>query len=97
MLPFMARMALMPVPAEMVFPPVRSTATPMASTGKNWSRIVRPQPEGIRAASAITRSNARKGVLTIVNVNSHYEGSAALTIERFRDELRSTGEDEPRC
>jgi len=41
-----------------------------------WSRIVVPQPEGVRAAAAITRSNAQKGILTIVNVNNHYEGSA---------------------
>ncbi len=47
-----------------------------ASTGKDWSRIIRRQPEGIGAAAAIARSNALKGVLTIVNVNNHYEGSA---------------------
>jgi hypothetical protein len=49
------------------------------------------QPEGIRAAAAITRDNAQKGVLTIVNVNNHYEGSAPLTIKRFLDELRADG------
>jgi uncharacterized protein YecE (DUF72 family) len=66
-----------------------------ASTGKDWSGIIVPRPEGIRAAAAITRSNAQKGVLTIVNANNHYEGSAPLTIERFLDELGRMGEDDP--
>jgi len=68
-----------------------------ASTGKDWSRIVRPQPEGIRAAAAIARSNAEKGILTIVNVNNHYEGSAPLTIERFLDQLGRMGQEERHC
>jgi len=49
------------------------------------------QPEGIRAAAVITRSNAPKGMLTIVNVNNHYEGCAPLTIGRFLDELQADG------
>ena len=68
-----------------------------ASTGKDWSRIIVPRPEGIRAGAAIARSNAQKGVLTIVNVNNHYEGSAPLTIGRFLDELGKKGREEPRC
>ena len=48
-----------------------------------------------RAAAAITRSNAREGARTIVNVNNHYEGSAPLAIERFLDELGRIGEEEP--
>ena len=68
-----------------------------ARTGKKWSRIVVPQPEGIRAAAAITQSNAHKGILTIVNVNNHYEGSAPLTLERFLDELRKTSAAGPPC
>jgi len=68
-----------------------------ASTGKDWSRIIVPRPEGIRAAAAITRSNARKGIRTIINVNNHYEGSAPVTIERFLHGLGRTGQDEPPC
>jgi len=30
------------------------------------------QPEGIRAAAVIARSNGQNGILTIVNVNNHY-------------------------
>ncbi len=62
-----------------------------ASTGKDWSRIILPRPKGIRAGAAIARANAQEGILTIVNANNHYEGSAPLTIERFLDELRKDG------
>ncbi len=64
-----------------------------ASTEKDWSRIIRTEQEGIRAAAAITRDSAQKGILTLVNANNHYEGSAPLTIERFLAELERTGED----
>lgn len=57
-------------------------------TGKNWSRIVLPKPEGIAAAVEIAEANARHRVTTYVNVNNHYEGSAPLTIERFLQVLR---------
>jgi hypothetical protein len=58
-----------------------------AGTGEDWSRIVRPQPEGIAAAVAITQANVRKRLVTIVNANNHYEGSAPLTVERFLEQL----------
>jgi uncharacterized protein YecE (DUF72 family) len=44
---------------------------------------VAPKPEGLKAAAAIVRANARNRVLTYLNINNHYEGSAPLTIERF--------------
>ncbi len=53
----------------------------------DWSRIVRPQAEGIAAAVSITRADLRGRIVTFVNVNNHYEGSAPLTIERFLKEL----------
>ncbi len=56
-------------------------------TGEVWTRIVQPKPEGIRAAAAITVENIRKKIITFVNVNNHYEGSAPLTIERFLEAL----------
>lgn len=59
-----------------------------AETGSVWNRIVDPHPQAIHAAARITRRNARSKVLTYVNVNNHFEGSAPLTIERFLEELR---------
>jgi uncharacterized protein YecE (DUF72 family) len=57
-------------------------------TGEVWDRVLSPKPEGLKAAAKIVRTNARKKILTYVNVNNHYEGSAPLTIERFLDVLR---------
>jgi uncharacterized protein YecE (DUF72 family) len=57
-------------------------------TGEVWDAVVAPKPEGLAAAAKIVRRNARKKVLTYVNVNNHYEGSAPLTIQRFLEVLR---------
>ena len=59
-----------------------------AETGEVWDAVVAPKPEGLAAAAKIVRTNARKKVLTYVNVNNHYEGSAPLTIGRFLEVLR---------
>jgi uncharacterized protein YecE (DUF72 family) len=56
-------------------------------TGEVWNRISSPRPDGIRAAARIVRSNARRRVITFVNVNNHFEGSAPLSIQRFLEEL----------
>ena len=48
-----------------------------------WDKIVAPKPEGLRAAARIVRAGARKKILTIVNLNNHYEGSAPLSIGRL--------------
>jgi uncharacterized protein YecE (DUF72 family) len=55
--------------------------------GESWGRLVSPKPEAIRAAARIVRSNARRRVLTYVNVNNHLEGSAPLTIQRLLEAL----------
>lgn len=52
-------------------------------TSEIWDRVVAPKAEGLKAAAAIVRANARNKVLTYLNINNHYEGSAPLTIERF--------------
>lgn len=57
-------------------------------TGKDWSRIAEPRERGIADAVEIVRRNAESNVVTYVNVNNHYEGSAPLTIERFLKALR---------
>ncbi len=56
-------------------------------TGEIWNGIVDPKPEGLRSAAKIVRTNARKKVLTFVNLNNHYEGSAPLSIGRFLEVL----------
>jgi len=55
--------------------------------GEFWDRLVSPKPESIRAAARIVRANARRRVLTYVNVNNHLEGSAPLTIQRLLEAL----------
>jgi uncharacterized protein YecE (DUF72 family) len=54
-----------------------------SETGGVWNGIVSPKPQGLKAAVRIVRHNTKKKILTYVNVNNHFEGSAPLTIERF--------------
>jgi len=56
-------------------------------TGDVWNRIVAPKPEGLESTAKIVRANARKNILTYVNFNNHYEGSAPLSIRRFLETL----------
>jgi uncharacterized protein YecE (DUF72 family) len=54
-------------------------------TGEVWNKVVAPKPGGLKAAAKIVRANAKKRVLTYLNLNNHYEGSAPLSIGRFLD------------
>ena len=56
-------------------------------TGEVWNRIVAPKPAGLKAAAKIVRANARNKVLTYLNLNNHYEGSAPLSIGRVLEVL----------
>ncbi len=58
-----------------------------AETEEVWNRTVAPKPEALSAAACITRKNIRSKIMTYINVNNHFEGSAPLTIERFLDVL----------
>jgi len=58
-----------------------------ADAGEVWNRLIAPKPEAVQAAAKIVRANARRRVLTYVNVNNHLEGSAPLTIQRLLDVL----------
>jgi len=64
-------------------------------TGEVWNRIVAPKPAGIKAAAAIVRANAKKRVLTYLNLNNHFEGSAPISLRRFLDVLAGKKIDEP--
>jgi uncharacterized protein YecE (DUF72 family) len=56
-------------------------------TGDVWDKIVAPKARGLQSAAAIVRANAKKGVLTYLNMSNHYEGSAPLSLRRFLDVL----------
>ena len=56
-------------------------------TGGNWSQVIAPKPKGLEAAARIVRENQSRKVLTFVNINNHFEGSAPLTVERFLEVL----------
>jgi uncharacterized protein YecE (DUF72 family) len=58
-----------------------------AETGGDWNRVVSPKPKGLKAAAQIVRANRRRKILTFVNINNHFEGSAPVTVERFIDVL----------
>ena len=64
-------------------------------TGEVWDRVVAPKPGGLRAAAKIVRAGAKKRVLTYLNLNNHYEGSAPLSARRFLDVLAGRKVDEP--
>jgi uncharacterized protein YecE (DUF72 family) len=56
-------------------------------TGGNWSQVIAPKSKGLEAAARIVRENQSRKVLTFLNINNHFEGSAPLTIQRFLDVL----------
>jgi len=58
-----------------------------AQTGGIWHQIVAPKTNGLKAAARIVRSNRKKNILTYVNLNNHFEGSAPITAERFIEAL----------
>ena len=63
-------------------------------TGEVWNKVVAPKPGGLKAAAKIVRANVKKRVLTYLNLNNHYEGSAPLSIGRFLDILAGKKIDE---
>ena len=63
-------------------------------TGEVWDKVVDPKPGGLAAAAKIVRANAKKRVLTYLNLNNHYEGSAPLSARRFLDVLAGRKADE---
>lgn len=54
-----------------------------AETGGVWNTVISPKPDRIDDAVRIVRHNRRSKVLTYLNLNNHFEGSAPLTAERF--------------
>lgn len=56
-------------------------------TGEVWDRIVAPKPAAVDAGVQITVENIRKKIVTYINVNNHFEGSAPLTAASFLEKL----------
>jgi len=56
-------------------------------TGKRWDAIVAPRDDELAGIGRMTNELLGSGVDVYVNANNHYEGSAPLTIERFRQLL----------
>jgi len=54
-------------------------------TGSIWNNVISPKPKGLKAAAQIVKENVYKEIVTHVNINNHYEGSAPLTVERFKE------------
>ena len=61
------------------------------ATGGLWDRIISPKPKGLEAAARIVRNNRKQNILTYVNLNNHFEGSAPVTAERFIETLEKNG------
>jgi uncharacterized protein YecE (DUF72 family) len=53
-------------------------------TGKTWNRIATPRDRELAEIAGIVNELAGSRNEIYVNINNHYEGSAPLTIERFR-------------
>jgi uncharacterized protein YecE (DUF72 family) len=54
-----------------------------STTGGLWNRVISPKPEGLKAAAQIVRTNRKRNILTYVNLNNHFEGSAPISASRF--------------
>lgn len=63
-----------------------------AATGEIWNRVISPKSKGLEAAAKIVRANRKRNILTFVNLNNHFEGSAPLTAQRFIETLRQSDE-----
>jgi uncharacterized protein YecE (DUF72 family) len=57
------------------------------ATGGSWDRVISPKQKGLEAAARIVRNNRKQNILTYVNLNNHFEGSAPVTAERFIETL----------
>ena len=53
------------------------------ATGGSWDQVISPKPRGLEAAAQIVRTNRKRNILTYVNLNNHFEGSAPLSGARF--------------
>lgn len=57
------------------------------TTGELWNRVISPKDKGLEAAAKIVRANRKRNIVTFVNLNNHFEGSAPLSAQRFLNTL----------
>jgi uncharacterized protein YecE (DUF72 family) len=60
-------------------------------TGNRWDSVVEPKDNDILAIAKMIRDLLHRDISVTVNINNHYEGSAPVTIEKFKN-LLSTAE-----
>jgi len=58
-----------------------------AITSENWNELVEKRDKDIQTLTEYIQSNLSKKILSIINVNNHYEGSSPLTIQRIGELL----------
>jgi uncharacterized protein YecE (DUF72 family) len=58
-----------------------------AKTDEAWNQIVEDHGRDIQSLTDYVQDNVDKKILTIININNHYEGCAPLTIQRIADTL----------
>jgi uncharacterized protein YecE (DUF72 family) len=51
--------------------------------GGLWGEIIEPKDEGLIATASLIKQNLKSKIISYINVNNHYEGSAPLTIQRL--------------
>jgi uncharacterized protein YecE (DUF72 family) len=57
-------------------------------SGGNWNRIIEPRDQEISRISEIINDLHTRKLDVYINVNNHYEGSAPLTIEKIRQQIK---------
>ena len=57
-------------------------------TNNIWNKIVEPKDEEINKVAEMIYSLTQKDVDLYLNINNHYEGSAPLTIEKLKQQLK---------
>jgi uncharacterized protein YecE (DUF72 family) len=57
-------------------------------TGEKWNRVVAPHDATLDSAAEMVNDYFQRRILTFVNVNNHFEGSAPLTAERFVERMK---------
>lgn len=59
-------------------------------TNSIWNKIVEPKDDELNKAVEMINVLRQKEIDLFVNVNNHYEGSAPLTIEKIKNQLKAT-------
>jgi len=58
-------------------------------SGGRWDTLLEKRDEELASIAAMVSQLLQRNIDVFVNVNNHYEGSAPLTIQRFRDAMQT--------